>query len=141
MSFKKILVMDEEYWSIEPAIDRIESLFGKEILEYSSNGVEGLRQLKDHNFKCIILDIMFPMGDDMDILEEEEGLKSISGGISVLHEIRNTLKMKTPVICFTIRDDDEVKASIKKYANTIHISKLNMNGLELLINQIKRYID
>lgn len=133
MSNRRILVMDEEFWSIQPAIDRIERVFGSGITEWCDSGLAGLTQLQDtkQNYCCVILDIMFPLGRDTD----ED---SISGGLIILNEIRNILHQDIPVICFTFRDDESVKTEINKFTRTTHISKLT--GLEQLINQIKKHV-
>jgi CheY-like chemotaxis protein len=136
---KKILIMDEEYWSIQPAIDRIHFVFGEDVTTYCASGYEGLTRLQEAEFGCVILDIMFPLGEEMD--SDEDSTQSIRGGLIVLGEIRKKLRMSIPVICFTIRDDEEVKQEIKKYQNTFHISKLNNNGLEILIIQLKKYLN
>jgi CheY-like chemotaxis protein len=139
MSKKRVLIMDEEYWSIEPVIDRMQSLFGKETTVYCSDGTEGIERLKSEEFCCIILDIMFPLGASVET--DEDSSQSIRGGLIILKRIREVLKCKTPVICFTIRDDDEVKNEISKYANAMHISKLNIRSMELLMTQLRKYLN
>ncbi|MBK8484266.1 MAG: response regulator transcription factor [Saprospiraceae bacterium] len=139
MNNKKILIIDEEFWSIEPAIYKIEKEFGKDSTVYCADGSEGLDMLQTNNFSCIILDIMFPLGAALeDVLEN---IEPINGGLIILDRIRNILGLKIPVICFTIRDDDEVKIEIKKYTKASHISKLNEKAEDLLISQIKKYIN
>jgi CheY-like chemotaxis protein len=136
---KKILIMDDEYWSIEPAIDRIHYVFGNEITRYCPSGYEGIKLLRQEPFLCVILDIMFPLGEEMD--SDDDSPSSIRGGLIVLNEIRKSLELSIPVICFTVRDDDEIRQEINKYPNTSYISKLNTNGLEALIVQLKKYLN
>jgi CheY-like chemotaxis protein len=136
MTRRKFLIMDEEYWSIEPVIDRIFSVFGNDSIVYCADGSEGLEKLGEGEFSCIILDIMFPLGTRLD--NDSDTSQSIKGGLIILKRIREVLKYNIPIICFTIRDDDEVKFEIAKYSNTYHISKLNGRAIDLLISQLKK---
>ena len=139
MTKKKILLIDEEYWSIEPIIDRIQNTFGKDTVVYCADGAEGLKMLLQYEFACIILDIMFPLGSFLET-DENEG-DSINSGLIILKRLRENLKCRIPVICFTIRDDDQAKSEIKKYDDSYHISKLNPRAIDILINQIRILIN
>jgi CheY-like chemotaxis protein len=139
MSKKKVLIMDEEYWSIEPVIDRIQSVFGVESYVYCADGSEGLERFEQEEYSCIILDIMFPLGSALDT--DDDSSQSIKGGLIMLKRLRDIIKTKVPIICFTIRDDDEVKTEILKYSNTSHISKLNSRALDLLITQLRKHLN
>lgn len=134
----KILIIDEEYWSIEPAIDRIKSVYGDDCCTYCADGSEGVESLRNGQFSCIILDIMFPLGSGWE--STTGGNESINGGLIVLQYLRKTLKIKIPIICFTIRDDAAVKAEISRYTETFHVSKVDGRALELLMQQLKKYI-
>jgi len=138
MSQKRILFIDEERWSIEPIIDRINSEFG-DTVDYIEDGSSGLSLLlqKGDQYQCVILDIMFPLGADLDDGEED---RSVRAGLILLHLIRRIHRIKVPIICFTIRDDDEVKTTIEKFSNATHICKVNMRAMDLLMIQLRKYI-
>lgn len=150
MKAKQILIIDDELWTVESTIDRINRVFGDETVVYCDDVIDGLNKIIENEYACIILDVMFPlpdMGNEQNravLLKEFEPLHSVemtpvNTGIVVLHNIRNVLDVTVPVICFTIRKDESLIEQISKYKKTIHIHKLDEKAFELLINELKKY--
>lgn len=130
--------MDEEYWSIEPIIDRIKNHYGDDSYVYCADGTEGIETFEKGTFACIILDIMFPLGADYE--DDADADLAINGGLIILKKLREEIRTTVPVICLSLRDDDEVKAEIEKYDHTMHISKLNSRAMETLISQLNKHL-
>lgn len=63
------------------------------VLDFAADGLEGFRLLQEESFDAIVLDVMLPGMD----------------GFSLCHKLREELKLNTPVIMLTARDQLEDK--------------------------------
>lgn len=69
----KILVIEDE-----PSLrELIEATLEKEryVVETAASYLEGLRKIEDHDYDCVLLDIMLPGGSGLDILEELKSMR------------------------------------------------------------------
>lgn len=128
----KILIVDEEKWFLEGVTDRIDFDFGVERYCFAYNGFEALDFLSNQPFKLIILDMMMPLGGDLELPKNEPNLMY---GIFILRLIRERFP-KITIVCYTILDDNLIKKQIKELS-AFHICKINDNAYEELFKYIK----
>ena len=131
----KILISDEEKWYLDAVTDRIDAEFGEGYYDFVSNGYETLNLIKKNNYKLLILDMMMPLGGDLELPKNEPNLMY---GIYILRLVRQEHK-NLPVVCYTILDDNKTKKQIQEL-NAIHICKLDENAYERLFYQINNYM-
>ncbi|WP_298140591.1 response regulator [Flavobacterium sp.] len=132
----KILIADEEKWFLEAVTDRIDAEYGMNHYDFVLNGSDALELLNKSNYKMIILDMMMPLGKDLELPENEPNLMF---GIYILRLIRN-INRSIPVVCYTILDDNVLKKQIKDL-DAIHICKLDDNSFDNLFRNIKKYLN
>jgi len=132
---KKILVVDEEKWYMDALFDRIDCEFGKGMYDYAFNGIQALKKIEKNYYNVVILDLLLPLGDGINLPSDEPDLVY---GIYILRKIRN-INNDIPVICYTILDDNNVKASVTDL-NATYICKINDDSFELLFNKLKSLI-
>lgn len=129
----KILIADEEKWFLEAITDRIDSEYGVNRYDFVFNGFDALESLEKKDYKLIILDMMMPLGGNLELPKNEPNNMF---GIYILKLIREKNK-KVPVVCYTILDDNIIKRQIKEL-DGIHICKLNEDSYENLFKQINK---
>ena len=133
---KKILIVDEERWYMEGILDRIDADFGQGRYDYCFNGQEAIDKLKTTQYAVIVLDLMLPLGEGLQLPTDEPDLLY---GIFILRKIRE-IKPNVPAICYTIINDAKVKEQLRKL-NAQYIGKLEDNSFTILISELKKYIN
>lgn len=106
---KKILIIDDEAWFVEPILDRLEHMQIE--CDYCSTGFAGLEKVKSNRYDLIVLDMMLALGKRPSWLTNIE-LNVKPNGLLVL-EIAQKLAPSTPVIVFTVLDDPVIRQRIK----------------------------
>lgn len=129
----KILIIDEEKWYMEAIFDRIDMDFGPNMYDYVFNGAEALRLLRTNKYSTIILDMMLPLGDGLELPSNEPDLMY---GIYILRKIRE-LDNRTPIICYTVLNEMAIKQQISSY-NAVHICKVDEESYDKLFKELKR---
>ena len=131
----KILIVDEEKWFLEAITDRIDAEFGENRYDFVLNGYDALEQLSNNSYTMIILDMMMPLGGDLELPKSEA---KTMFGIYILQLIRKK-NTSIPIICYTIIDDNLIKKQINQY-DAIHICKLNEDAYDELFEHINKYL-
>jgi CheY-like chemotaxis protein len=114
---KTVLFIDEEYWFVEPIINKVrKELSGIELL-YCEDGIEAIHLIKENSeIAFAIVDLQLPLFD-ADLLKEfSESLKYPRNltGFMVMEKLKN-LRPEIKVLVLTIVADLEVQLLIEKY--------------------------
>lgn len=103
---KKVLIIDDEKWFFEPFLERLD--FEKISYDFCRNGTQGLKKLKENDYKVIVLDMKVTLGKDLIHLQGED-----VPGILIFKEIRKS-KPNIPVICWTVLSDEYIKSTVSE---------------------------
>jgi DNA-binding response OmpR family regulator len=122
---KKILIAEDEQSLQKILVRRIGGL-GHEILT-ASDGEEALEVIKNRNPDLILLDIILP----------------IKNGFDVLQELRLKLRKQTPVIIISNLEGEQDVASAKNLGVSAYITKANitLRDLSKIVNQVLGELD
>lgn len=127
---KKILLIDDEAWYVEPVIERLE-YEGYEV-HHERTVAKGLRIFKEITYDAAIVDLMLPYGKEIEVnpVEREE-----IPGIYIIKMVRKQNK-NIPIYCYTVIDDMDIveKRIIQEY-NALHFAKASDDD-ELLFDAI-----
>lgn len=119
---KKVLLIDDEDWFVEPIQDRLEH--EGIACTYCRTGSAGLTEFRRHRdqYAVVVLDIRLTMSkppDDEDATEWEA--KRSEGGVFLLEKLR-AADPDIPVICYTVLDDVNIVQRIRDRGGT-HLAK------------------
>lgn len=111
---RKILVIDDEEWLIQPVLDRLE--YEEVDYVYAQTGFEGLEYVRNSadQYAAIILDMKIPLGDFSDDFDPDLRRRYPIPGIYVLEEIRK-LDPDIPILCFTVLEDHFIRQHTQKW--------------------------
>lgn len=131
----KILIADEEKWFLEGITDRIDAEFGEGKYDFVFNGFDALELLGKNDYSMVILDMMMPLGGNLQLPKTEPKLMF---GIYILQLIRERYK-SIPIVCYTILDDNTMIKQIKQN-NANYICKLDDDSYAELYDYITKYL-
>ena len=133
---KKVLIIDDEDWFIEPILDRL--AFEEIVYNYFKTGFEGLMEFKSNSseYSVIILDMKLTLGDYPDGIESPE-IDTDCSGLYILKELRE-INSQIPILCYTVLHDQKIKNEITNLGGT-HIVKAGRNEDELF-DEIHKFI-
>ncbi len=128
---KKVLLVDEEDWYMEPILDRLD--YEEIEHEYCQTVADSLEVLKSEiTFALAVLDMRMPFGADFGIA----AYNALAPGLFLFDKIRE--KTDIPIICYTATNNQEVIDAIYQRKG-IYISKASGHAYEL-ISEIKRLL-
>jgi CheY-like chemotaxis protein len=106
---KTILFVDDEPLFNSGMIEELEDA-GYRVIPALANGSEALSLLESGiHVDLIVLDIMMPTGNR--ITDPKDGRRT---GVKVYEHIRQEMKLKTPIIFFTVIEDQTVHSHLEK---------------------------
>lgn len=129
-----ILLVDEEYWSIEPLIDKIETETNSKVTLASSCS-DAMIHFDKNEYHYVILDLMLPAGEYSivkDLIKEGDTYY----GLNLLEYLRGK-NSDIPIIGFSIADDDYVKNKFKDL-NAVFFCKLSIDAMSSIVSIIKK---
>lgn len=127
---KKILIIDEDRWHLEPIIDAIESSVICEI-HFAIDCSSSITQFLHNNYDHIILDLMLPVGE-YEISKEiiaDDG--SLMFGIQLLKFFRSKNKTVN-IVGYSVADSNEIRKVFFE-ANAKYICKIEEDSYDKLI--------
>jgi len=110
----KILFIDDEPEFVRPQISALEEM-GYDVT-FKSDPYSAIAVLENQQFDLIILDLIMPPYNDKKQDEPENKLvdESIEVGEKLHRELRERLKVNTPIIFLTVIRDHEIRNGIGK---------------------------
>jgi predicted nucleotide-binding protein len=131
---KKILIVDDERWYVEPLIDRL-SFEGYNVL-YASSCDEALSIIKEQaeHIRLIVIDSFLPIGDKSTFLEKQFQSSKIIG-LQLAKYISNNFK-NISIIGYSQLNEDDIIMGFRKNGFQF-ISKLESDSFDMLCNYIK----
>ena len=107
-----LFIDDEASFLMRGFIDVLED-YGHNVI-LAQDGEEALRHLKDrnYNFDLIIMDLFLPRGNVEDLPLIPENIGAHEMGIEILRQLREEMRVETPVIVLSAVGDNEVKTRV-----------------------------
>lgn len=96
---KRILFIEDDFEKIKGLAENLESI-GYEI-DHALNGTEGIDKVKSEEYDLVIVDLIMPPGDKIQIKEERES------GIRVCEVIKKEVSKDLPIIILSVVSEDE----------------------------------
>lgn len=136
---KKILIIDDEPWFMEPIIERLQMQYGYDVIQ-KRNIERGLKEFQeasssDHPYDLILVDLMLPYGRGLDIYDQE---KTDVPGIYLLKKLRS-LDENILLFCYTVITDNNIINQVLDIADC-HFAKATSDDEELFI-EIQQNLD
>ena len=136
MSNKRILIVDEEDLYVTALKDRIETTLGPDLFDVALSGEEALELLDAHKYGVVLLDMMLPLGEKLELPASEPDLMY---GLFLLRLIRR----KNPtqkVIVYTVLDEDELRDEINLH-RAQYMKKIDdVSAYNELVNRLSNII-
>ncbi len=127
---KKILVVDEEDWYMEPILDRLD--YEEIEHEYCQTVAESLEAFQAMDFALAVIDMRMPFGADFGVSPNQV----LAPGLLLFDKIRDQTDI--PIICYTASNNQEVIDAIHQRKG-IYISKASGDADDL-IKEIKKQL-
>lgn len=133
---KKLLIVDDEILLVQSIIDRVElDLDGVEVIN-KETGSDGIKAIEAEKFDVVILDMMLPLGSDLNLPKEEPDLMY---GVYILRKIREK-RPNLPVICYSVVNDPDTVRQIEAIGRSFYVCKLASNSFNELFRKLALYI-
>lgn len=104
---KKILFIEDDFEKIKGLAENLE-VIGYEV-DNAINGTEGIDKVKSGEYNFVIVDLIMPPGDKIQVEDERES------GIKVCEVIRNEVSKTLPIIILSVASqDDEIGEALEQ---------------------------